>query len=235
MLDCVSVSNMRLSDSNTIKSGISGLELIHRAAMAVYNTVQWSGRIAVFVGGGNNGADGFALAGILKENNYDVTVISVSRNLHSDCAFYATNAEKFGVPIISYKVGETNLEDYGIIVDCLLGTGFHGPLKDSYIDAICSINSSNAYVVSVDINSGMNGDTGDGEYVVQSDLTIAIQFVKIGQTFLTAGAYMRKLKCVDIGIQLAFEEYKLCSNDEWERVSEKSTPRYIIAPKWLEM
>ena len=71
MLDCVSVSNMRLSDSNTIKSGISGLELIHRAAMAVYNTVKWSGRIAIFVGGGNNGADGFALAGILKENNYE--------------------------------------------------------------------------------------------------------------------------------------------------------------------
>ena len=48
-----------------------------------------------------------------------------------------------------------------MVVDCLLGTGFQGALCENYRTAIKEINASNAQVISVDINSGMNGATGE--------------------------------------------------------------------------
>lgn len=92
------------------------------------------------------------------------------------------------------------------VVDCLLGTGFSGTVRGNYRDAIESINESGAYVISVDINSGMNGDTGVAELAVRSALTVTIGFVKTGLVAENAGNYIKRLVCADIGIVLLQEE-----------------------------
>ena len=216
MMHCVSVETMRMSDLRTIEKGTPSRLLISRAARAVYGAVNWRGRIAIFTGSGNNGADGFALSVILKKNGYDVCVIHVSERMHDDCAFYALEARKNGVPILSYFDLE-NRYGYDIIVDCLLGTGFQGLVNQNYRKAIDFINQSSSYVVSVDINSGMNGDTGEGDSVVCSDLTIAIEFIKKGQITERAGLKMKRLICVSVGIEPIKVEVMLCSNNEWRR------------------
>jgi NAD(P)H-hydrate repair Nnr-like enzyme with NAD(P)H-hydrate epimerase domain len=48
-----------------------------------------------------------------------------------------------------------------MVVDCLLGTGFQGALHENYRTAIEEINATDTQVISVDINSGMNGATGE--------------------------------------------------------------------------
>ena len=57
------------------------------------------------------------------------------------------------------------LNDYDIIVDCMLGTGFSGIPREPIASLIKEINKAGeehgAFVISVDINSGMNGDTGE--------------------------------------------------------------------------
>ena len=73
------------------------------------------------------------------------------------------------------------LDGFDMAVDCLLGTGFQGALRKNYRTAIEAINASCAEVISVDINSGMNGDTGEGELIVRSDLTVTIGFIKNGR------------------------------------------------------
>ena len=65
MIDCISVENMRLSDAQTIAAKVPSLELMGRAAEGVYRAVNWHGRVAIVVGSGNNGGDGFALACIM--------------------------------------------------------------------------------------------------------------------------------------------------------------------------
>ena len=207
ILDCISVENMRESDRMTIEKYVSGRTLMYRAAMGVYRSVNWRGDIAIAVGGGNNGGDGYALACILKRNNYNCRIVKLSEKLTDDSGFYAKQAESLGVPCEAYESGA--FADADIIVDCLLGTGFQGTLREPWLSAVLEINSSGAEVVSVDINSGMNGDTGEAETAVQSDITVTIGYVKRGLITSNAARYMKKLAVADIGIILAKEEEKI--------------------------
>ena len=226
MLDCISVENMRLSDALTIEKYIPSLELMHRAAMGVFRAAKWHGKVAIVVGSGNNGGDGFALACILHRENIECVVFTVSQRLSADSAHYAAKAMELGVSIMPFT--PSCLDGFDMVVDCLLGTGFQGALRENYRTAIEEINASNAQVISVDINSGMNGDTGEGELIVRSDLTVTIGFVKNGLVTSNAGKYMKRLVCADIGIHLAKEENKICATGEYH-------PNAIPCPSWLDM
>lgn len=226
MLDCISVENMRLSDALTIENFVPSLELMYRAAMGVFQAAKWHGKVAIVVGSGNNGGDGFALACILHRENIECAVFTVSQRLSADSAHYATKATELGVTILPFASG--CLDGFDIVVDCLLGTGFQGALRENYRTAIEEINASDAQVISVDINSGMNGDTGEGELIVRSDLTVTIGFVKNGLVTPNAGKCMTRLVCADIGIRLAKEENKICATGEYH-------PNAIPCPPWLDM
>ena len=230
-LDCISVENMRESDRMTIEKYVSGRTLMYRAAMGVFRAVNWHGEIVIAVGGGNNGGDGYALACIciLKRNNYTCRIVKLSEKLTDDSGFYAKWAESLGVPCEAYASGA--FADADIIVDCLLGTGFRGTLREPWLSAVQEINSSKAEVVSVDINSGMNGDTGEAETAVQSDITVTIGYVKRGPVSPNAARYMKKLVVADIGIVLAKEEEKLVPAD----ADIHSDDGCIIAPDYLVM
>ena len=81
---------------------------------------------------------------------------------------------------------------------------------------------------SIPLNSGMNGDTGEGELIVHSDLTVTIGFIKNGLVNENAGNYMKRLVCANIGIVLTEEENKICNETERH-------PNAIPCPKWLDM
>ena len=225
MLDCISVENMRVSDAQTIAAKVPSLELMGRAAEGVYRAVKWHGRVAIVVGSGNNGGDGFALACILERQGVPCEIFTVSTRLSADSAHYAEEAKKLGVPVRPYEDG--CLAGFDMAVDCLLGTGFSGGVRDNYRAAIEGINESGAEVISVDINSGMNGDTGEAEIAVRSDLTVTIGCVKNGLVTENAGRYIKRLRCTDIGIKLAYEENKILAPGE--------AGTGIVCPGWLDM
>lgn len=218
MIPCISVETMRLSDAYTIANYVSGLELMQRAAMGVYLATQWNGITAIVAGSGNNGGDGFALACILQEKGFPCTVFTVSPRLSADSAYYAEKVQEAGVPILPFEAG--CLQGFDRVVDCLLGTGFSGSVRDHYRTAIEEINASGLAVISVDINSGMNGDTGEAELAVRSELTVTIGYVKTGLVSEQAGLYMKRLVCADIGIVLIREEGFITKDN---------------APPWLDL
>ena len=199
----VSVEQMRRSDAYTIENFIPSKELMYRAANGVFESfMSWENKkIAIFVGGGNNGGDGYALAGILKKNNIDSTIIKVSEKMSEDGKYYSDIAANLGVKAEMFTVG-TDLSDYEVIVDCILGTGFTGEVRGLAKDAIEAINKSGAYVISVDINSGMNGDTGEASLAVKSNLTVSIGYYKQGLFTEAAKEFIKEITNVDIGIVL---------------------------------
>ena len=75
----------------------------------------------------------------------------------------------------------------------------------------------------------MNGDTGEADIAVKSDLTVTIGFVKLGLISHNAGKYIKRLVCTDIGIILEREEYWISDNQN------EADPRILKCPKWLDM
>ncbi|MBE6909576.1 MAG: NAD(P)H-hydrate epimerase [Ruminococcaceae bacterium] len=229
-LDCISVANMRESDRKTIENHVPSLTLMYRAATGVYRAAEWRGDIAIAVGSGNNGGDGFALAYILKSNGVDCRVVALSDKLSPDSAHFAKKAKALGVPAAPYAAGAFAGSD--ILVDCLLGTGFQGAVREPYASAIREINGAGARVISVDINSGMNGDTGAAELAVRSDLTVTVGFVKSGMLAANAGDYMKRLVVTDIGIVLDRAENKIAA--EW-REEYAAQGKILRRPAYLDM
>ena len=236
-LACISVANMRESDAFTIANYTSGRVLMYRAALGVYRAVQrefgaagWDGETVIAVGSGNNGGDGYALACILTRAGRPCRIVKLSEKLTEDSGYFAKQAEALGVPMVAYTSGTFSGCD--TIVDCLLGTGFQGRLREPWRSAVEELNHSGARIVSVDINSGMNGDSGEAETAVRSDLTVTIGFVKQGLVAEKAGLWMKRLVVADIGIVLARQEARIVPAAEWE-TSPKSG--ILPCPPWLEM
>lgn len=200
----ISVEQMRKSDAYTIENYVPSKELMYRAAKGVYDSFpNWNNKkIAIIVGGGNNGGDGYALAGILKDKGIDSVIYKVSDKMSDDGKYYMEIAKKLGVSIESFDEN-TDLKDYDIIVDCILGTGFVGEVRGMAKDAIEAINKSKAYVISVDINSGMNGDTGEAALAVKSDLTVSIGYYKKGLFTEASKKFIKEKTNIDIGIILS--------------------------------
>lgn len=210
MIDLISVANMRDSDKATIDSGTPGIVLMERAAYGIYlATGRWAGadNIVIVTGSGNNGGDGFALAAILNEKNIASRILTLSDRTTDDSGYYKDKCMSAGIPVCSFE--ESMLEGADIIVDCMLGTGFSGTPRDEYKTAITAINrarDNGAYVISADINSGMNGDTGEYECAVVSDLTVTIGYLKHGLITPDAQKIIGNIKVADIGITLVRKE-----------------------------
>ncbi len=202
----ISVERMRQSDAYTIAHFVSGRELMYRAAQGVYHAASWAQKaVAIAVGGGNNGGDGYALAGILADHGVLPHIYQASDKCSADGAYYRGKAAEKGVPIYDFS-GEGCFDGYDVVVDCLLGTGFSGVPRGPVAQAIRAINGSGAYVISVDINSGLNGDTGQAELAVRSDLTVSIGFYKTGHFLGRGPELIGDLVNADIGIVLCPEE-----------------------------
>lgn len=218
MENVITVKNMRESDAFTINTNVcSRKELMKKAAMGVYQAGKWAGNIAIICGGGNNGGDGYALAEILADNGINSSLLRVSEKFSQDGLYYYKQCIKKGVGDFICDCF-TDFSQYDVIVDCILGTGFTGVLDSEMTELIQKINRSNAYKISVDINSGLNGTNGIASPVaVQSDLTVSIGYYKAGLFLNDAPLYMKKLTNCDIGIKLLKKQYYLINAEEARR------------------
>ncbi|MBO4880772.1 MAG: NAD(P)H-hydrate epimerase [Firmicutes bacterium] len=202
----LSVAQMRAADAYTIAKGTPSKELMRRAAQGVFDAYDgWEGHhTLVICGSGNNGGDGYALAEILAAKGFAADVLRVSEKFSEDGAYYCGRCTAAGIRMLT-PADPVDLADYDILVDCMLGTGFSGVPREPVAGVIRRVNEARAagsYVISVDINSGMNGDTGEAELAVASDLTVSIGYPKTGFYSGRADELIGRLVNVDIGIEL---------------------------------
>jgi NAD(P)H-hydrate epimerase len=206
MLAAVSTDLMRKSDLATIEGGVTGIELMRRAAMGVYNSVKWNGKVAIISGSGNNAGDGYALALILKENGFACDIVLINEDRFSpDGKYYFHRCKKAEIRTLPW--GKCDFSSYNIIVDCIFGTGFKGVPREPECSVIKAINQSGAYVVSVDINSGLNGDSGMYVCAVKSDITVSIGTLKSGHFLGMAKDVIERIVNCPIGIEIIDTPY----------------------------
>ncbi len=127
-------------------------------------------KVAILCGKGNNGGDGFVIARHLHNNGISVDVFLVARvsDILKD-GDTGTNLQillnmKIPVKEILDIQGVNNilkeLNDCNILVDALFGTGLSGDVREPFRTLINGVNNLNKPIVSVDIPSGLDCNTG---------------------------------------------------------------------------
>lgn len=139
--------------------------------------------VLIVSGKGKNGGDGFVIARKLLEDGYKVIVMMTS-GLPTDeeSSEMLSRIRASGVQIVYFdeKTDKNNYFDNAqIIVDCVFGIGFHGEPDETTAEVFKRINASPATVVSVDVPSGLYGDSGEATNChVKADMTVAITCLK---------------------------------------------------------
>ena len=219
MVKVTSALNMRRSDAHTVKTKISSRELMARAGKAVFDSVAWIPPVAIVCGVGNNAGDGFVIAGLMHEAGIECTLFLLADKFSEDGKYFYEKCIESGVKAV-YGADSLCLDGYQTVADCIFGTGFSGEVKEPYSTAISRINQSRAYVVSVDINSGLNADSGLGEVCVHSDLTVSLGDFKSGLFLNSAKDVIKKKINCDIGIELLEEPAYLVEADNIKHLFE---------------
>lgn len=200
----ISSRDMQILDMNCEYFGLSRLQLMENAGKGLADEVSRrfeAGKVVVFAGPGNNGGDGFVAARHLK--GFEVEIRLMSREIKTDIA--KRNFEickRAGMEICE---GVPDTIDADIVVDAMLGTGVRGRLREPYASAVELINSSNAFVVAVDVPTGVNPDTGEYELAVKADLTVTFHKPKPGLN--RARDVCGEVVVKDIGIPPEFERF----------------------------
>lgn len=214
MKNVISVKEMRNADFNAIKSGISSVFLMEKAAKALLDCHHYKGQTAIVCGTGNNGGDGYALARLLKNKGCRCMVFITDKKFSPDGEIFYKLCVESGVKI-EYVSENTEFGKFDTIVDCIFGTGFHGDVDETTATIIEKINDSGAYVISADINSGLNGDNGMCKVAVNSNLTVSIGTLKSGHFLNKAKDYIGEIVNKDIGIPVS-ERYGLVECSDFE-------------------
>lgn len=190
---------------------VSSLQLMERAARAITRSIEaeWSNRtpVIVFAGPGNNGGDALAVARMLSEDNYGVTVylFNIHNKLSADCAANKKRLQD-GKKVkqfteITVNFDPPTLSEDTLVIDGLFGSGLNKPLAGGFASLVKYLNSSQATIVSIDIPSGLMCE--DNTYNISSNilhahLTLTLQQKKLAMLLADCQKYLGRVKVLDI-------------------------------------
>lgn len=213
MIKIVSIQQMRSMDRQTIDQlGVPGIVLMENAGRHTFDYIKQFlsdnglyGRIDVYCGKGNNGGDGYVIARHLFNYGYNTRILSIGdpQKLTGDAKTNYTVCANYKIPVtVINSVAQIEEENSpALIVDALLGTGIKGEVRGLLKEIIMHINQINVPVVSVDIPSGLNGDSsGIAGETIKADLTVTMALPKLAHLFYPAKEFVGELEIADISI-----------------------------------
>jgi len=191
---------------------IPGITLMHRAGYAAWDTLRYSWpdakNISVICGSGNNAGDGYVIARYALENNCSVRVLYLKdpANLKGDAKTAAAEFKAKNGACLDFI--PALLADVDVIVDALLGTGIDREVDAKYRQVIEAVNASGSPVLSIDLPSGLNANTGEIMGVaVHADKTISFVGLKQGMFTGMGADYCGDISYSDLDIpNLIYDE-----------------------------
>ena len=203
-------ADQREADRHAIEDlGVPSTLLMERAARALAREaerVSNNKRAAVFCGGGNNGGDGIGAARRLVLLGWETRVFMLSDKLSDDSKEMLRRLRELRRDVEPFSDAD-DIKDYlascGVVIDAMLGTGLKRPMEGDYAKAAALMAASGAKIVSADIASGVDSDTGlvPGA-AVKADVTVTFAAPKIGQFVEPGCACSGRVVVADIGVEV---------------------------------
>ncbi len=192
----LSVDTIKRAEAVTMES-VSSMHLIENAAEALFNELKNFNSVRIYCGKGNNGSDGYATALLLKKHGICTEIVQVLPPGNEECSALCRKAIENDIPVFPEITFPTRRFD--AVLDAIFGIGISGVITDIRIKkAIDIINSSSSYIVSADVPSGMDADTGEACGIcVRADKTVTFTAPKKG---------MLENACVDLCGEIVVRE-----------------------------
>ena len=203
----LSIKDIKKLEVREFKRRGNSFSLMKNAGTAVAKVILKSIKkqpIIVVCGPGNNGGDGFILAEYLRKKGYEVDVFCLQKKYYKGDALKALNQ----LQIKSKSILDLKIKKKSVVIDCLFGTGISRKISGFLRKIIFKINKSKQKTISIDIPSGVHGDTGKVcGCAIKANETLALHAKKIGHTLNPGKTYCGKIIVVDIGISKKFNNY----------------------------
>lgn len=201
-LALLTTEEMGRADQMTVEGGRPGAELMERAGghvAAALERAPKKGRLAVLCGPGNNGGDGFVAARLAREAGWEVRLglLGDPEKLSGDAAAMA-RAWTGKIEAASPELAD----GAACVIDALFGAGLSRPLEGRAAALAEAVNASNAFVIAVDVPSGLDGDTGlIRGTAVRADVTVTFFRAKPGHLLMPGRMLCGEVIVGDIGIE----------------------------------
>ena len=213
----LSAEEARACDARTIAAGTAGLVLMKRAAAAVAREVaraiaarpERAGRVVVLAGPGNNGGDGFEVARLLDAartaSGVETLLVGDPDRLTGDAKATFHRLVKSGRPVRPVDSGRDleGLRSATLVVDALFGTGLTRPVAPGSLGAraLAVASSGRAFVVAVDVPSGLSGDRNElPGPTLRADVTVTFGTPKVCHVFPPSAGLCGRIVVADIGL-----------------------------------
>jgi ADP-dependent NAD(P)H-hydrate dehydratase / NAD(P)H-hydrate epimerase len=188
----VTPDTMSMVDEKAQKQyGIPGILLMEQAGTAVFNAVKAhcsQGAGIVFLAGpGNNGGDSMTAARAAAIAGYcSISIVLVREKLNDIASMQLEICRKLGIPVMVWgePAARQILLSADIVVDGITGTGISGAVRGPAKEVVefCSASRADgllkAFIIAVDIPSGMYETGGAGTLVIPADLTVTMGLPK---------------------------------------------------------
>ncbi|MEL6976041.1 MAG: NAD(P)H-hydrate dehydratase, partial [Bacteroidota bacterium] len=163
----------------------------------------------IFCGVGNNGGDGIALARMLHEADFNVAVYVVNFSENRSDDFLKNMARlkerKLWPEFLNATTVHPEIEPDDIIIDAIFGIGYTRPMDDWVQQLVQSLNVSNAFVLSVDVPSGMPQDWVPAkDAVVHANHVLTLQTPKLSFFLPQTGIFLEGWQVLDIQLDAEF-------------------------------
>jgi hydroxyethylthiazole kinase-like uncharacterized protein yjeF len=190
-------------------AGCSLFELMQRAGEAAFQVLiqQWpkAHNIIVVAGNGNNAGDGYVLAKRAKQQGINVAVVCQQPNRELKGDAKQAQSQWLDAGGETLKFADQDYAQFDVLVDALLGTGVSGEVKPDFQAIIQQINQTDVPVLSIDLPSGMNADTGQAQPIcIKANVTVTFVATKPGLVSGIGKEYCGKLTFADLAVGTEF-------------------------------
>src|SRR4051812_15827764 len=214
----LNTQQMREADRRTIDEvGIPSIVLMENAGRQAVAAMEAAfedlaaSHVGVLCGRGNNGGDGFVVARTLVQRGVETSVFLLGSvaDVRGDARTNLEVLGRIGLTVVEltnaqeWELHFSEISRCELIVDAILGTGFHGQLSGLLETVVADLNGLGVPIVAIDLPTGVSADTADVEgEAIEASMTVTLAAPKIPLILPPADSHSGDLVIADIGIPL---------------------------------